>query len=127
MVGIGTAPRPTGPRRGDIHVVAFPDIGGHVIRGPHPAVVVSSDRLNRPAGTVLVCPLTSQIRHDPEEYLPPYLVPVASKASGLDRDGYAKVDQVMTRPSARLGAPIGRVNPESMAAVDRGLRFVLDL
>ena len=127
MVGIGTAPPPAGPRRGDIHVIAFPDVGDHAIRGPHPAVVVSSDRLNRPVGTVLVCPLTSKIRHDPAEYLPPYLVPVASIASGLDRDGYAKVDQVLARPSATLGARIGRVNPETMEAVDRGLRFVLGL
>jgi mRNA-degrading endonuclease toxin of MazEF toxin-antitoxin module len=59
--------------------------------------------------------------------LPPYLVPITRKASGLDRDGYAKVDQVMTRSATNLGARIGRVNPETMAAVDRGLRFVLDL
>jgi mRNA-degrading endonuclease toxin of MazEF toxin-antitoxin module len=127
VVGIGTAPPRAGPRRGDIHVIAFPDVGDHVIRGPHPAVVVSTDRLNRPVGTVLVCPLTSKISHDPTDYLPPYLVPITRKASGLDRDGYAKVDQVLTRPAATLGARIGRVNPETMATVDQALRFVLDL
>jgi mRNA interferase MazF len=127
MVGIGNVPASGGPRRGDIHIVAFPDVGGHVMRGPHPAVVVSTDRLNRPLGTVLVCPLTSQVRHDPAEYLPPYLVPIMRQASGLDRDGYAKIDQVITRPTETLGARIGRVNPETMASVDRALRFVLDV
>lgn len=127
MVGIGTRSGATGPRRGDIHIVAFPEIGGHVIHGPHPAVVVSSDRLNRPTGTVLMCPLTSRIRHDPSDYLPPYLVPVTAKASGLDRDGYAKVDQVFTRPVGSLGARVARASPETMAALDQALRFVLHL
>ena len=98
-----------------------------MIRGPHPAVVVSSDRLNRPAGTVLVCPLTSRIRHDPTEYLPPYLVKVSAGSSGLDRDGYVKVDQLFTRPVEGLGARVGRVNPETMDSVDQALRFVLGL
>jgi mRNA-degrading endonuclease toxin of MazEF toxin-antitoxin module len=127
MVGIGNVPASGGPRRGDIHVVMFPDEGGHVIRGPHPAVVVSTDRLNRPLGTVLVCPLTSRVRHDIAEYVPPYLVPITRKASGLDRDGYAKIDQILIRSAEALGARIGRVNPETMASVDRALRFVLDL
>ena len=127
MVGIGASGDSRGPRRGDIHVVAFPEVGGRVIRGPHPAVVVSSDRLNRPTGTVLVCPLTSRIRHDPAEYLPPYLVPVTARASGLDRDGYAKVDQLFTGPWRRLGTRIGRVNQETMSALDGALRFVVDV
>jgi len=127
MVGIGTAPGSTGPRRGDIHIVAFPEVGGHVMQGAHPAIVVSSDRLNRPTGTVLMCPLTSRIRHDPSDYLPPYLVAVTARASGLDRDGYAKVDQVFTRPVGSLGARVARANPETMAAVNQALRFVLGL
>ena len=127
MVGIGSGPASSGPRRGDIHLVAFPEVAGLVIRGPHPAVVVSSDRLNRPAGTVLVCPLTSRIRHDPTEYLPPYLVKVSAGSSGLDRDGYVKVDQLFTRPVEGLGARVGRVNPETMDSVDQALRFVLGL
>jgi mRNA-degrading endonuclease toxin of MazEF toxin-antitoxin module len=127
VVGIGAGPLSPGPRRGDIYVVAFPDVGGHVIRGPHPAVVVSSDRLNRPAGTVLVCPMTSSIRHDPEDYLPPYLVAAPRQASGLDRDGYVKVDQLFTRPAELLGARIGRLNPEVTARLDAALRFVLAL
>ncbi len=127
MVGIGAGPPPYGPRRGDIHIVAFPEADGHVIHGPHPAVVVSSDRLNRPTGTVLMCPLTSRIKHDPSDYLPPYLVPICARASGLDRDGYAKVDQVFTRPVGSLGARVARANPEAMAAVDQALRFVLGL
>jgi mRNA-degrading endonuclease toxin of MazEF toxin-antitoxin module len=127
MVGIESGPLQTGPRRADIHLVDFPEVAGHIITGPHPAVIVSSDRLNRGGGTVLVCPMTSRIRHDPAEYLPPYLVAATARDSGLNRDGYIKVDQVFTRPVSALGNRIGRLNPESMGRVDAALRFVLAL
>ena len=42
MVGIGHAPPVIGPIRGDIHIVDFPDVGGNVIRGPHPGVIVQT-------------------------------------------------------------------------------------
>ena len=54
MVGVGRTPPMVGPQRGDVHFVTFPDSGGHVLRGPHPAVVVQSDRLSR-SGTVVLC------------------------------------------------------------------------
>ena len=76
---------------------------------------------------MLVCPLTSKIRHDPAVYVPPYLVAVTSRASGLQRDGYVKVNQVFTRPVEGVGPRMGRLNPETMDRVDDALRFVLAL
>ena len=125
MVAIGPAPAVVGPRRADIHLVDFPEIAGNVISGPHPAVIVSSDRLNRSSSTVLVCPMTSRIKHDPAAYLPPYLVAATARTSGLGRDGYVKVDQVFVRPIAALGPRIGRLNPETVEQLDGALRFVL--
>jgi mRNA-degrading endonuclease toxin of MazEF toxin-antitoxin module len=113
-------------RRGDVHV-QFHDVGGNVLRGPHPAVVVSSDRLNRADGTVLVCSLTSKRRLVAGEWLPPYLVPLTVRDSGLDRDGFVKCDQVFTRPAPWLGERVGRLRPEAMTRVDASLRFVLGL
>jgi mRNA-degrading endonuclease toxin of MazEF toxin-antitoxin module len=127
VVGIGSGPPESGPRRADIHLVDFPEVAGHVITGPHPAVVVSSDRLNRGGGTVLVCPMTSRIRHDATDYLPPYLVAATARDSGLNRDGYVKVDQVFTRPVSALGNRIGRLSPASMSRLDAALRFVLSI
>jgi mRNA-degrading endonuclease toxin of MazEF toxin-antitoxin module len=71
--------------------------------------------------------MTSRIHHDPASYLPPYLVAASSMASGLDRDGYVKADQVITRPAERLGPKIGRLNPETMNHLDAALRFVLEV
>lgn len=127
MVGIGREGPALNPRRADIHVIAFAEVAGSVLTGPHPAVIVSSDRLNRAAGTVLVCPLTPMIRHDPSTYLPPYLVPVAAHESGLKRDGYVKANQVFTRPVEIIGPRVGRINPEAMDRVDVALRTVFGL
>ena len=126
VVGIGREPA-GGPRRADIHLVEFPEGAGHVIGGTHPAVIVSSDRLNRNSGTVLLCPMTSRSRHDAASYLPPYLVAAPARASGLDRDGFVKADRVFTRAVESLGKKIGRLNPETMAQVDVALGFVLEI
>ncbi len=107
-------------------MIAFPEVAGRVLTGPHPAVIVSSDRLNRRSGTVLVCPLTSRSRHG-DDYVPPYLVGVAARASGLRQDGFVKVDQVFTRPIETIGPRLGRINPETMDQLDAALRFVLGL
>jgi mRNA-degrading endonuclease toxin of MazEF toxin-antitoxin module len=124
VVGIGREPADLGPRRGDIHFIAFPDAGGNVLRGPHPAVVVQTDRMRR-SSTVVLVPMTSSARSSAEA--PPYLVAVAAGDSGLDRDGFAKCDQPATLPVAALGPRAGRLAPEVIERLDAALRFVLDL
>jgi mRNA-degrading endonuclease toxin of MazEF toxin-antitoxin module len=108
VVSIGARPFAGGPRRGDIHFLAFRDIGGNVLDGPHPAVVV---------------PMTSAPRSGALE--PPYLVP--ARESGLERDGWVKADRLFTIPSAELGERAGRLSPDRLAALDAALRFVLGL
>lgn len=124
MVVIGRTPPDAGPRRGDVHFVSFPDSGGHVLRGPHPAVVVQSDRLAR-SGTVVLVPMTSTARSADLE--PPYLVSVSATESGLPRDGFVKCDQPVTLPVTLLGPRAGRLNPKAIGRVDAALRFVLAL
>ena len=124
MVGIGREAPPLGPARGDIHFIAFPDSGGNVLRGPHPAVVVQSDRMRR-SSTVIVVPMTSTPRSAAE--LPPYLVAVSARDCGLDRDGFVKSDQPATLPVTVLGPRAGRLAPAALDRLDVSLRFVLDL
>ena len=110
--------------RGDIHLIDFPDLGGNVIRGPHPAVVVRTDRLAK-STTVIVAPMTSSPRSAPEK--PRYLVPVAVREAGLPRDGFVKCDQLATYPTVLLGPRLGRLNPAAIDRLDDALRFVLGL
>ena len=124
MVGIGHSPASVGPVRGDIHIIDFPDVGGHVIRGPHPAVVVRTDRMQR-STTVIVVPMTSAPRSAPEN--PQYLVAVAGHESGLSRDGFVKCDQISTLPTVILGPKAGRLSPQAIGRVDAALRFVLGI
>lgn len=124
MVGIGSAPPAGGPMRGDIHFIDFPDLGGHVMKGLHPAVIVRTDRMAR-STTVIVAAMTSSPRSAPEK--PPYLVAVAAREGGLPRDGYVKCDQLSTFPAALIGPKVGRLNPETIARLDAALRFVLGL
>ena len=128
MVGIGrevpSGGPGLGPRRGDVHFIAFPDLGGHVLRGPHPAVVVQADRMGR-SSTVVVVPMTSRARST--EFDPPYLIAVRGRDCGLDRDGFVKCDQPATLPVTVLGPRAGRLNPAAIERVDAALRFVLQL
>lgn len=124
MVGIGRTPPFGGPLRGDIHFIEFPDLGGNVMRGPHPAVVVRTDRMAR-SSTVIVAPMTSTPRSADER--PPYLVPVAAREAGLPRDGFVKCDQLATLPTVLLGPKLGRLNPEAIDRLDDALRFVLGI
>jgi mRNA-degrading endonuclease toxin of MazEF toxin-antitoxin module len=124
VVGIGRTPPVAGPMRGDIHFIEFPELGGHVIRGPHPAVVVRTDRIVR-SMTVIVAPMTSAPRSAAEN--PRYLVPVSRREAGLPKDGYVKCDQLATFPTIMLGRKVGRLNPEAIARLDDALRFVLGL
>jgi mRNA interferase MazF len=124
MVGIGAVPPGAGPRRGDIHWVLFRDDAGHVIAGPHPAVVVQTAALAR-SSTVIVVPMTSKARS--AELRPPYLVKVQARESGLDRDGWIKADQVVTIDATQLGDRAGRLPPERLDDLDAALRFVLGL
>ena len=124
MVGIGREGAQLGPRRGDIHFIAFPDLGGNVLRGPHPAVVVQTERMRR-SSTVVLVPMTSSTRSASAK--PPYLVPVARQDSGLDRDGFVKADQPATLPLTVLGPRAGRLSPEAIDRLDASLRYVLEL
>ena len=121
---MGRTPLPPGPQRGDIHWVAFHDDAGHVIAGPHPAVVVQSSPMSR-SSTVIVVPMTSKARS--AELRPPYLVAVAASESGLTRDGWVKADQIVTIDVTELGERAGRLSPAKIEELDAALRFVLAL
>jgi mRNA-degrading endonuclease toxin of MazEF toxin-antitoxin module len=124
VVSIGREAQAPAPRKGDIVVVAFPDVGGHVQAGLRPGVVVQADRLGR-SGTVVVCPMTSAPPRD--DLLRPHRVAIARAESGLDRDGWVKADQPTTVPATILRGPIGRLAPAARERLDAALRFVLDL
>ena len=108
--------------RGEVYDVDLDQPAGHEPAFTRPAVVVSVDLLNNgPGGLVVVVPVTTAaygLRSHVE--LDPGL-------SGLDHRSYARCDQLRVISTERLLSRRGLIGPEQMAAVDRALRFVLDL
>lgn len=95
---------------------------GHEQAGRRPAVIVSADLLNQgPSGVVVVVPLTTARRDLPSH------VEVDVGESGLAHISYAKCEDVKSVSEQRLVTRLGVVTPDSMFAIGRILRFLLDI
>ncbi len=119
-----TAVKPETPRRGEIWWVDFSPSIGNVIRDEHPALVVSTDYLNRsPFGVLVVIPLSSSS--------PPLRIHVNVPAgeAGLKRASRIKCDQIGKADLRRFrsNGRIGRLSAASMRQVEAILRLLLEL
>jgi mRNA interferase MazF len=89
-----------------------------------PTVIVQSDRYNSSRiSTVVVLPMTSNTalaRHPGNVFVP-------SQASGLPKDSVVNVSQPMTIDRSDLDNIGVRLPDSLMAAIDAGLRRVVDL
>lgn len=105
------------PRRGEVYRVALP--GGKM----RPAVVLSLDALNKHALDVCVIPLTT-IHH--AEFSLRVRIPTGE--GDLERDSWAKGDQVHTVEKASLVYPsLGRVSMGTMQKIEDAVRTTLQL
>lgn len=110
------------PRRGEVWLVDFGVPVGREPSGFRPAVVVSADALNEgPAGVVMVVPVTSTRRRLPAH------IEIDEPASGLDEVGYAKCEDLKSISEHRLVHRLGAVEEPVMAAIERVLRYLLEL
>ncbi|HTE19955.1 MAG TPA: type II toxin-antitoxin system PemK/MazF family toxin [Armatimonadota bacterium] len=114
-------PRQPIPLRGDVWLVSLDPTIGHEIQKTRPAVIVSSDLYNRHNWVVLVMPLTSD---DTTEYDQVFIRP---PEGGLTNPRVTLPDQLRAVDRQRLVRRLGHVSPETMRAVDRSLKIVLDL
>ncbi|HEV2350631.1 MAG TPA: type II toxin-antitoxin system PemK/MazF family toxin [Terriglobia bacterium] len=103
------------PRRGEIYLVRLDK--------NRPALVISTDALNRHAPDVCVVPLTTFVR--PKFSLRVHLEP---GAGGLSRDSWAKCDQVTTLEKNLLLYPaLGRLGDENLKAIEQAIKLALQL
>lgn len=108
---------PTGwyPKRGEVYWLRLDK--------DRPALIVSSDALNRHALDVCVVPITS-VHHGR------FALRVAIKAGdgGLSRDSWAKCDQVTTLDKqVVVYPPLGRLSATTLQGVEDGIRLALEL
>jgi len=108
-------------KRGDVVSVALQGDYGK----PRPALVLQSDAFEK-LGTILVAPLTSfsgvaasssliRIRLEPDA------------ANGLRSSSVIMMDRLTVVARVKVGPKFGRVDPETLVAVSRALRSLLDL
>ena len=103
---------PSGPHRGEVHLVRLDPTLGSEIRKTRPCLVISPDELNAHLRTALVAPMTTWGQSYPWR--------VACQFQR--RSGFVALDQVRTIDAERLVKRLGRLSPNTVTAVLRGLQ-----
>ena len=110
-------------KRGEVYRVRPDPAIGHEQQKTGPCVIVSVDPVNDNSPLVVVCPvtegvkLTATILH----------IPLAKGEGGTTKDSKVLCNQVKAVDKVRLMERTGSLKPETMAAIDRGLRALLSL
>lgn len=116
-------------RRGSIHLIDFePARQGSEANKVRPGVIVSNDYANRSAsrhgrGVITVCPITSSVRR----IMRFQVLLLASEATGLDADSKVQAEQIRAIDLRCVGARIGALSGDQLAALDDALRLHLML
>jgi len=103
------------PKRGEVYLLRLDK--------DRPALIISSDVLNRHALDVCVVPITS-VHHGR------FALRVAIRAGdgGLNRESWAKCDQVTTlEKESVIYPPLGRLNNATLRRIEDGVRLALEL
>jgi mRNA interferase MazF len=112
------APRTITASRGEIWWVNLDPTIGSEIRKTRPAVVLTSDSLNRVRRTVVVVPLSNG-----PQARAPIVVPTPSAGTA----SVAVCDQLRSVDKTRLTARIGALSSTDLRLVEQGVRTVLAL
>ncbi len=98
--------------RGEIHLVRLDPTLGSEIRKTRPCLVVSPDELNRHLRTAIVAPMTT----GGQAY--PWRVPCRFQ----NQAGFVALDQLRTVDTERFFKRLGRLAPDAVTDVLRGLQ-----
>ncbi len=101
--------------RGEIRWPDLNPVRGHEQAGERPVLVLSHDVFNERSGTVIAVALTSQ---EPRAGYPLTLELTTAK---LPKPSWAKISQIRTLSTERIGKRLGRASEEELAKVLDGL------
>jgi mRNA-degrading endonuclease toxin of MazEF toxin-antitoxin module len=110
-------PAPAGwfPRRGEVCLVRSDK--------DCPALVISTDALNRHALDVCIVPVTSIEHHRFSLRVPLHL-----GEGGLQRASWAKCDQITTLEKSLIRyPPLGRLSPATLSRIEAAIKTALEL
>jgi mRNA interferase MazF len=100
--------------RGEIRWADLNPVRGHEQAGERPVLVLSHDVFNERSGTVIAVALTSQ---EPRAGHPLTM----ELAARLPKRSWAKISQIRTLSTERIGKRLGRASDEELAKVLDGL------
>lgn len=104
---------------GDIVWADLAPTRGHDQAGLRPVLILSHDVFNQRSGTVIALALTSQ---EPAAGFP---LTLELRSVRLPKRSWAKMGQIRTLSTERLGKRLGRLSPEELARVVAGLNEII--
>jgi len=105
--------------RGEIRWADLNPVRGHEQAGDRPVLVLSHDVFNERSGTVVAVALTSE---EPRAGFP---LSLEIRAAGLPKRSWAKIGQIRTLSTERIGRRLARVAEEDLARVVEGLNEIV--
>jgi len=105
--------------RGDIYWANLNPTIGHEQAGLRPVLVLSRNVFNKHSGTVIAVEITSQ----PQKAGFPLTLELDS--TKLPKKSWAKISQIRTLSTKRLGKKIGRANGNELDLVIEGLNEII--
>lgn len=105
--------------RGEIRWADLSPTQGHEQAGLRPVLVLSHDIFNERSGTVIVTAITSQ----PQKAGFPLTLEL--KTGDLPKRSWAKISQIRTFSTERIGKLIGHLSQEELAQVIEGLNEII--
>ena len=105
--------------RGEIRWADLDPTRGHEQAGQRPVLILSADVFNERSGTVIAVALTSQ---EPRAGFP---LTLELTTRGLPKRSWAKISQVRTLATKRIGRRLRRASAEELARVIEGLNEII--
>ena len=105
--------------RGEIRWADLSPARGHEQTGLRPVLILSHDIFNECSGTVIVTAITSQ----PQKAGFPLTLEL--KTGDLPKRSWAKISQIRTLSTERIGKLIGKMSQEELAQVIEGLNEII--
>jgi mRNA interferase MazF len=105
--------------RGEIRWADLNPAQGHEQSGQRPVLILSHDVFNERSGTVITIPVTGQ----PQKAGFPLTFEL--KTGNLPKKSWAKINQIRTLTSERIGKLVGRLSDEELVQVIEGLNEII--
>ena len=104
-------------KRGDIYYADLSPVVGSEQGGMRPVLIVQNDTGNRHSPTVIAAAITSQTG----KALLPTHIELNAHSVGLNRDSVILLEQIRTIDKSRLCERMGKLDDDTMSAVDNAL------